>query len=181
MQTQSKQKYAASPYLERVPESAACCRQGMQSLELKVPPLLLVLLVAVAMWVASRFGLHFEVPEPVRLCGSVTLLLTGGGIALGGTRAFRQVRTTVNPLAPENASALVTTGIYGVTRNPMYLGMLVVLAGWSVFLASGLALLGLPGFVLYIGRFQIGPEECTLEHLFAEDYRNYRSKVRRWL
>lgn len=153
----------------------------MKSLELKIPPLLLALAIAGAMWVASRLPFPLDVPEPVRICGAVTLLLAGGAVALSGTRAFRQVRTTVSPLVPEKASALVRTGIYGVSRNPMYLGMLLVLAGWSVFLASAPALLGLPGFVLYIERFQIEPEERMLEKLFGEDYCEYQSKVRRWL
>ncbi|MCF8169409.1 MAG: isoprenylcysteine carboxylmethyltransferase family protein [Rhodoferax sp.] len=153
----------------------------MKVLELKVPPLLVVLLVGAAMWVVSHYALRLDVPEPFRILGALTLAFAGGGIALSGTRAFRQAKTTVNPLAPEKSSALVRTGIYGMTRNPMYLGMLLVLAGWSVFLASGPAFLGLPGFVLYMGRFQIAPEECILERLFGTDYLDYKRKVRRWL
>jgi protein-S-isoprenylcysteine O-methyltransferase Ste14 len=154
---------------------------GMNSLELKVPPLLLVLVVAGAMWVASGFAFRLDVPDPVRICGAVTLALIGSAIAISGTQAFRRAKTTVNPTAPENATALVRTGIYGVTRNPMYLGMLIALAGWSIFLASGLAFLGMPTFALYLGRFQIAPEERMLEKLFGEDYSVYKSKVRRWL
>lgn len=153
----------------------------MTSLELKVPPLVLVLVVAGAMWVASGSALRLDVPDSVRICGAVTLGLIGSAIAISGTQAFRRAKTTVNPTAPENASALVRTGIYGVTRNPMYLGMLIVLAGWSVFLACALALPVLPVFALYLGRFQIAPEERMLEKLFGEDYSDYKSKVRRWL
>ena len=153
----------------------------MKILELKVPPLLLVLLIGCAMGVASNFAVRLDVPEPVRILGALTLALTGGGIAASGTSAFRQAKTTVNPLAPEKSSALVSTGIYGVTRNPMYLGMMLVLAGWSVFLASGPAFLGLPGFVLYMGRFQIAPEESMLAKLFGTEYLDYKRTVRRWL
>ena len=63
----------------------------------------------------------------------------------------------------------------------MYLGLHFVLTGWSVFLESAFALLGLPGFVLYIGRFQIAPEERMLEKLFGSAYSDYRHQVRRWL
>ena len=151
------------------------------SLELKIPPPIVALLVAGAMWVAAHLSGRLEVPEPVRILGGIILALIGGGVTFSGARAFRKVKTTINPLTPEKTSTFVRTGIYGVTRNPMYLGLLFVITGWSVFLASAYALLGLPGFVLYIGRFQITPEERMLEKLFGSAYSDYRLKVPRWL
>lgn len=100
--------------------------------------------------------------------------------ALGGI-AFRRAGTTVNPLHPENMSALVVGGIYRVTRNPMYLGMLLMLVGRAIWLANVIPWVLLPGFVAYMNRFQIGPEERALASMFGADFAKYRTRVRRWL
>lgn len=109
------------------------------------------------------------------------LALAGVAIALSGVVSFRRVRTTVNPLKPEASTSLVSTGIYKVTRNPMYLGMLAVLLAWAAYLPSVLALLGPAAFALYITRFQIIPEERVLHSLFGAAFVEYTQKVRRWL
>ncbi len=72
-------------------------------------------------------------------------------------------------------------GIYSITRNPMYLGLLFVLTAWSIFLANPLPFLMLPVFMLYINRFQIAPEERALTALFGSDFAAYQSRVRRWI
>lgn len=100
---------------------------------------------------------------------------------LAGVISFRRARTTVNPLKPETATALVTSGVYRYTRNPMYLGMLAILVAWAAFLASPAALLGPLGFWTYIQRFQIRPEEKMLTSLFGRAFTDYTSRVRRWL
>lgn len=84
-------------------------------------------------------------------------------------------------MKPDSASALVTGGIYKITRNPMYLGFLLILLGWTVFLSNLFAYALLPVFVIYMNRFQIVPEENALDTLFGNEYRFYKSKVRRWL
>lgn len=94
---------------------------------------------------------------------------------------FRRAKTTVNPLKPQSSSSLVTWGIYAITRNPMYLGGLVILTGCAVFLSNALAFLLLPAYILYINRFQIAPEERALTSLFGQEFAAYRSRVRRWL
>jgi protein-S-isoprenylcysteine O-methyltransferase Ste14 len=109
------------------------------------------------------------------------LATAGACISLMAVISFRRARTTVNPLRPGTASTLVTGGIYRHTRNPMYLGLSIILLGWAVYLANAPALLLLPGFVLYIYRFQIVPEERTLAALFGAEYQAYRTRVRRWL
>ena len=153
----------------------------MHGLELKIPPVAVVLLMAALMWLASwampAFG--FELPARVFLSATVAvagLIVSGFGIA-----SFRQARTTVNPLKPESASSLVVSGIYRLTRNPMYLGFLLVLLGWALFLSNALALLFLPLFILYMNRFQIEPEEKALHSLFGQQFLAYASQVRRWL
>jgi protein-S-isoprenylcysteine O-methyltransferase Ste14 len=98
-----------------------------------------------------------------------------------GAASFRRARTTVNPLKPESASSLVASGVYRVSRNPMYVGLCLVLLGWAVMLSNVLAYAIVPVFVLYMNRFQIGPEEAALERVFGADYVAYRARVRRWL
>jgi len=105
------------------------------------------------------------------------------GIALGVVAffQFRKAATTVHPMKPQESSALVVGGVYRYTRNPMYLGMLLVLAAWGVWLANVAAWLALPLFIAYIGRFQIAPEERALEAHFGAAFADYRRAVRRWL
>ena len=93
----------------------------------------------------------------------------------------RRAKTTFNPLRPDTTTALVTTGLFAVSRNPMYLAMVVILVGWAIYLSSPVALIGPLVFVLYISRFQIVPEERALSVLFGARFDDYVSKVRRWI
>jgi protein-S-isoprenylcysteine O-methyltransferase Ste14 len=117
----------------------------------------------------------------VRACIALTIVLIGIAFILAGGISFRRAKTTVNPLKPETTSSLVSSGIYRVTRNPMYVGMFFALIGWVVFLASIWTLLGPMAFILYMNRFQIGPEEKVLATLFGAEFAAYKEKVRRWL
>ena len=149
------------------------------NLELKVPPPLVLVAVAAAMWGLAGLGPRLLLPGTSVI--GVGLMLAGLALNLAGVAAVRHAKTTFNPLRPETATALVSTGLFGLTRNPMYLGMLLVLVGWAVYLAAPVALLGPVAFVLYITRFQIIPEERALAKLFGEGFAEYRAKVRRWL
>jgi protein-S-isoprenylcysteine O-methyltransferase Ste14 len=131
------------------------------------------------MWLVARFSPALAVNLPGRL--GVALAAAGAVIALAGVAEFRRVRTTVNPLRPDRASALVTSGIFRWTRNPMYLGLALALLGWAAFLAHPLAALGVPVFVVWMSRWQIPREERALEALFGEEFARYRTRVRRWL
>lgn len=153
----------------------------MKALELKIPPPVIALLLAVSMWFARRYAPSLGLAIPWRTPLAIGLVILGIALALAGVLAFRKAKTTVNPLKPEATSAVVATGIYRFTRNPMYLGMLVVLVGWAVFLANGISFLLLPLFVLYMDRFQIGPEERVLSGHFGSEFDNYMKSVRRWL
>ena len=117
----------------------------------------------------------------IRVAAAVIIALAGGGFSLAGIISFRRAQTTVNPMKPETTSSLVCSGIYRITRNPMYVGLLVVLVAWSVFLSSAWALLGALVFVLYINRFQIAPEERALSSKFGKEYAAYKQSARRWL
>jgi len=152
----------------------------VNKLELKVPPPAAALLVAVAMWlVASRTdALSFALPE--RRALSMVLAALGIAVSAAGTWSFWRARTTVNPTRPEAASSLVATGIFRFTRNPMYLGLFLVLAGWAAHLANAAALAGPLLFALYITRFQILPEERVLAAKFGPDFEAYKLRTRRW-
>ncbi len=153
----------------------------MHSLELKAPPVALTLLLGGLAAGADRLLPAARVAVPGAELNAAGLALAGMVVATLGVISFRKARTTVNPLQPENASALVVTGIYRVTRNPMYVGLLLVLLGWSVFLRNPVTLVFPALFVAYMNRFQIHPEERALSARFGSAFDAYRSRVRRWL
>ena len=153
----------------------------MQPLELRIPPPLVVALIAAAMWGLSSITARIDISTPARVIASAILAVMGIAIALAGVVEFRRAQTTVSPLNPQAASRLVTSGIYRFTRNPMYLGLCVVLVAWAVFLSSAWALLGPLGFIFYITRFQIAPEERALGGLFGNAFADYVAQVRRWI
>jgi len=153
----------------------------MQTLELKVPPPVVALIVAAAMWGAAQLTFRIEMSVLVRLGGALAFALVGVGVALAGVIACHRAHTTVSPLKPQAASSLITSGVFRFTRNPMYLGLCLVLVAWALFLSSALAFLGPVIFVVYIGRFQIVPEETALARIFTDAYADYRAKVRRWI
>ena len=157
----------------------------MNALELKVPPPVVALCLALLMWLVALPALPFTPPFELRFglraSLAVALALIGQGISIAGIVAFRRARTTINPLKPAAASALVRSGIFRFTRNPMYLGLLLTLVGWAVWLWNPASLLFLPVFVLYIDRFQIGPEQRALTKLFGVEFAAYRASVRKWI
>lgn len=153
----------------------------MPLLELRIPPPVVAALCAVVMWFAGRLAPALDFDFPGRF--PLILILVVAGILVGGIALslFARARTTVNPLKPRESSALVTRGLYRWTRNPMYLGMLIVLVAWALLVANGLAFVGLPLFMLYLNRFQIGPEERVLRERFGAQFDDYCGRVRRWL
>lgn len=154
----------------------------MPSLELKIPPPLVAVTVAGAM-VAAAVWLPpvLDVPYGVRLGGALVLAGVGACFDMAGLRAFFKAKTTISPLQPNRAAAVVTTGIYRFTRNPMYLGLVLILLGLALYLASPWAVLGPLVFVAYITRYQIQPEERVLAARFGAPYTDYCAQVRRWL
>ena len=150
-------------------------------MENKIPPPIIALLHAALMYGIDHIWPQQWLAPPLALLAGV--LLASPGILLDGIGVwqFLRARTTVNPLRPQRSSALVTGGLYRISRNPMYLGMLLLLCGWCVYLANPLALAVLPLFVLIINRLQIQPEERALQQLFGQPYLDYCQRVRRWL
>lgn len=108
-------------------------------------------------------------------------VVIGVAVAVISVGIFRKEKTTITPIHPEEATALVTSGVYNYTRNPMYLGMAFCVAGIGIGLGSLLTLVVQPIFVWLITHIQISIEEVALEKRFGEAYRDYTSKVRRWI
>jgi protein-S-isoprenylcysteine O-methyltransferase Ste14 len=133
------------------------------------------------MWLTALFSTPFTWICRASLPAGAVLGFMGLGVASAGVISFRQAKTTLNPTIPGSASSLVVSGVYRLTRNPMYLGLLLVLLGWGVFLSNALALVLIPAFVVYMNRFQISPEERALTSLFPQVFFAYKAKVRRWL
>lgn len=153
----------------------------MNSLALKVPPVAQVIITAAAMYGVSKVlpALKFS------FSGSTTLAVGLGVIGLSsgimGVTQFKKAQTTPNPQALEKVSSLVTSGVYRYSRNPMYVGLVLILLGWALYLSHFLAFVLLPIFIVYMTRFQIQPEEQMMARKFGEHYQAYLKKVRRWI
>jgi protein-S-isoprenylcysteine O-methyltransferase Ste14 len=153
----------------------------MKALELRIPPVVVVLLTGLLMWIVSLKTARFSLSLPFKGALAGSLVFAGMAISLRGVLEFRKARTTVNPTKPEASLSLVKSGIYRYTRNPMYLGFLLILVGWAVWLADAIAFTFLPAFVLFMNRFQIKPEERALALIFGEDFNAYCGEARRWI
>ncbi len=155
----------------------------MAWLELKLPPLLLWLLVALAISVPPMLDAAAWLPpmqDSPFAWGGLLCLLLGFCCCVLGVVSFRLARTTVNPLQPAAASQLVESGIYRFSRNPMYLGFALILLGIACLWQSWFGLCWVVAFIAYLQRFQIKPEERALHQLFGEAYLSYCQRVRRW-
>ncbi len=152
-----------------------------RGLELKVPPVALVLVTAALMWLGAWLVPQLSFATPGRYFFSAGVALIGTFVSVLGVVSFRRARTTVNPMKPGSASSLVVAGIYRMTRNPMYLGFLLILLAWATWLSNALAFLPIPFYVAYMNAFQIRPEERALEGLFGERFATYSGRVRRWI
>ncbi len=156
-------------------------------MELKIPPPIVAMFCAVMMWLVAQqlpgldLSLYWHVPRVWRLTPALVLLSAGLLIGLAAVLSFRRHKTTVNPLDPEATRVLVTSGVYRFSRNPMYLGVLLMLTALCIALANLGALVLLVVFVVYIQIFQINPEERVLAKRFGVDFENYCKHVRCWI
>ena len=147
-------------------------------METKIPPpivtLIFIFLIAFSNRIVEPFSFEFQMPLGVAIiiCGLAVLILA--------VRVFKQLETTINPMQPSQASKLAITGPFKFTRNPMYLGMSIMLLGFGLIFGAKLTLCLVILFILYITFFQIIPEERAMKEKF-NDWEDYCSKVRRWL
>ncbi len=156
-------------------------RRHMTVLELKLPPALITVIFALLMWMVARLTTNILMSTELRLTAVLVLTAAGAFVGLAGVLSFRKARTTVNPLSPHTCSSLVVSGVFSISRNPMYLALFLVLLGWGLYLANLYSLVLAIGFVAYMNRFQIRPEERALEAAFGQAFLDYRRQVRRWL
>lgn len=149
--------------------------------KLKIPPPVYLLITAGLMWLLDQ---HWPVVsfivDPWNKTGFCFIAL-GLVIDVWSLRLFFRSKTTLNPMNPENTKEIVSSGTYKISRNPMYLGLLLVLIGVAVFLGSLGPFLLLPLFILLMNKLQILPEEQVLEMKFGQPYLDYKNSVRRWL
>jgi protein-S-isoprenylcysteine O-methyltransferase Ste14 len=140
-----------------------------------------MLLAAALMWALHRESpLGHWIAAPWYRLGGIAAGIAVA-IAVAALLRFRQSRTTVNPMDPGKASHLVTDGVFRLSRNPMYLALLLLLIGWAIWLGTISPWLVLPLFVIVITVGQIIPEERALMQLFGEKYLAYRGSVGRWI
>ncbi len=150
-------------------------------LALKVPPPVVLLIFGILMWFVGSRVHGGRIDFDNQLAAAISVGILGLIININAIIGFRRANTTVNPLDPGKATQLVVGGVFRLSRNPMYLGILVVLTGWAIWIGSFYNLAPLALFVYYITEFQIRPEEEVLRPLFGEAYADYCSKVRRWI
>ena len=112
--------------------------------------------------------------------GSI-IIIFGIIIILSATVLFKKYKTTITPLKPSKATKLIISGVYKFSRNPMYLGLLLVLLGISIILNLTGGFFLIPLFIIYLNRFQIIPEENAMVDLFKDEFLEYKKNVRRWI
>lgn len=149
------------------------------TLKNKVPPPLVTLLFGGLIYYSS--ALLPSVTFRWQGLLALLVLIVALGVIATAVATFRRLQTTVNPLQPKSASALATSGIFSYSRNPMYLGMLLILIALSVYTGALASVLLLPSFVAYIWIMQIAPEEQAMSELFGDEFSDYCHRVRRWL
>ena len=153
----------------------------MKSLELRVPPLALLVVFASAIWLVGRYLPTANLALPGRQTFALISLLLGLAVVSAGVFEFRRRKTTMSPFSPERTASVVSSGIYRWTRNPMYLGMALALFGVAVWQANLFGFAAVLLFCAYLTRFQIVPEERMLLKLFGEEFATYMNQVRRWI
>lgn len=148
---------------------------------MRLPPPIIGAICALAMWFCRNISPTMNLPEGIALMLAGIIGLIGVLIDLMALVHFLNQRTTINPLRPERTSALVLQGVYRYTRNPMYLGMVLVLLAWGIYLEALISFAFPVIFIGIINRYQIPSEERALFQIFGEDYQRYCQQVRRWI
>ena len=145
----------------------------------RIPPPIVTFICGISIYFSKSFFNQFLNFSNNAI--SFFLLICGLIVFISAVRSFKKQKTTVNPLKPKQASSLVTSGIFRFSRNPMYLGLLLVLLGISIILnlIGGFFLISL--FILYLNLFQIIPEENAMVDLFKDEFLEYKENVRRWI
>lgn len=150
-------------------------------MKLKVPPAVVAVFHIGLMWLTSSIIAIGYIPLPGADWVAAALLFAGGLFGVAGLYEFYRHRTSIDPHKPTKTTSLVTSGIYQLSRNPMYVALFFLLIAYATVLQNIVNLFILPLFIWYMNRFQIIPEEEAMEEKFGEAYRDYKAEVRRWL
>ena len=145
----------------------------------KIPPPIVTLVFAALIYFSNKWSPSIVFSGQSII--SLFLMTVGFIVLLIAISAFIKLKTTINPLKPEDATFLVTTGIFRLSRNPMYLGLLLLIISLWVKTGAVSGFILVPSFVAYLNYFQIAPEERAMKKLFADSYNAYCLKVRRWI
>jgi protein-S-isoprenylcysteine O-methyltransferase Ste14 len=148
-------------------------------LEKKIPPPIVLALFAALAYVSSLSGSHLVIQGQAIL--ALLLLIAALVIIIIANIQFKRASTTISPMKPETTSTLVSNGIFKYSRNPMYLAMALALGSFCLYLGSWFGFLAVPAFIQYINRFQIIPEEESMQTLFGQAFTDYCKSVRRWV
>lgn len=149
-------------------------------LDHRVPPPVLLVIVALFMWLVAKKLPGPGWPTMVRFGVVAFFAATGIGFNVAGFRTIRRAGSTIDPTRPAAASVLVIGGPFQLSRNPMYVGFTLMLLAWAAWLQSPWAFAGPVAFALYLTRWQIVPEERALRAKFVSAYAEYEARVRRW-
>ena len=145
----------------------------------KIPPPIVTLFFGLCIYFSQEYFPKSNLEFMTIL--SYVFYFSGFSILILAVSLFKKQNTTVNPIKIENASSLVVSGIFKYSRNPMYLGMVLILLGLTFMfnLIGGIMFTLL--FTMYITKFQIRPEEEVMERFFGADFIKYKQNVRMWL
>ena len=151
----------------------------MIDIKTKFPPPLVALTFGFLINYTKNIFPKIEIKNEI-IFGSF-MIISGLIIILSAIILFKKYQTTITPLNPSNATKLITDGIYKFSRNPMYLGLLLVLLGISIIINLTGGFFLIPLFILYLNLFQIIPEENAMVDLFKDEFLEYKKNVRRWI
>ena len=146
------------------------------NLDTKIPPpiVTIIILSIIYLFDLNEYNLNTDII-------SIITLFIGLIFIISAVIQFINRKTTVNPTKPHKTSTLVITGAYKITRNPMYLGMLLIIISFALYKALIISLILIPLFIFYINKFQIEPEEFEMRKKFGKEYEDYCKKVDRWI
>jgi len=147
-------------------------------LKTKIPPPIVTLL---CIGIIYLFENKIEYSQPDFKAIGIIFLILGLIIIFLAVLKFIKIKTTVDPTRPHKTSNLVISGIYKITRNPMYLGMLFLIMAYTIYTNNVVGSITIPIFIFYINKFQIEPEEIEMRKKFGESFENYCKKVNRWI
>lgn len=133
------------------------------------------------MWFSAKNFRFLTLNFDFNVVIAVVMAVFGCGMVVAGSHSFYCAGTTVNPMKPEATTSLVTEGVYRFSRNPIYLGLAMILSSWGIYLSDLLSLVFVCFFIMYMNHFQIQPEERMLCKLFGAYFERYKHQVRRWL